>query len=153
MMCVQWRLRWVLQRHHEPHQPAPFPHQVIRKALFLPTTVHLHVPDPARQDTAYIRTGNTSPRVSVSNVWPHSESVVNKPKWTRLLSDSLKLGPWIVVTARMNLEQKLWVRDTVEGSAPTAVDVLGTYKHYITTADCPQSSNAVFLNLCETAAR
>ena len=78
MMGVPWTLRWVLQRHHEPPNLLPPPNPVTRTALFLPTTVHLYVPDPARQDTAYIRTGNTSPRVSVSNVWPTVKVWINR---------------------------------------------------------------------------
>jgi len=47
----------------------------------------------------------------------------------------------------MNLEQELWVgythcRKFCTDDPPTATEVLGTYTHYITTADRPQSSNA-----------
>jgi hypothetical protein len=142
MTCVQWRLRWVLQRHHEP-PILPHP-SVIRKALFLPTAVHLHVPDPAREDTAHIRTGNSSPRGLCVRRLTHGESAASKLKnWTQLLSDSFKLGPSIVVIARMNLEQQFWMGDTNYRLSTTdshwSPGYIPTLHH---DGDCPQSSNA-----------
>jgi len=145
-MGVPGKFPWVVQRHPEPPYPPPPP--VTCKALFLPTTVHLYVPDLATtRHCLHSNWKHFSWGLYVKRL-AHSESVNKPTNWTQLLSDSFKLELWIVVTARMNLEQKLWVGDThcrsySTDDPPTATQVVGTYIHYyIPRADCPQSSNA-----------